>query len=82
MAKSYTTKQVADMLNIDKSTLLRWIRQKKIDDVKHRDGRNWRVWFPEDIERVKRFHEKMHNITLDIFDDSNEEDSVLREGVK
>lgn len=24
--KKYTTKQVADILNIDKSTLLRWIR--------------------------------------------------------
>ena len=62
---------------------VRWIRQKKIDDVKHRDGRNWRVWFSEDIERVKRFHEKMHNITLDIFNDSSEEESnTLKEGIK
>lgn len=82
MAKSYSTKQVADMLNIDKSTLLRWIRQVKIEDVKHRDGRNWRVWFPEDIERVKRFHEKMHNITLDIFDDSKEEEVAVSRGAK
>ncbi|MEW5947655.1 MAG: helix-turn-helix domain-containing protein [bacterium] len=71
MAESYTTKQVADILNIDKSTLLRWIRQEKVEDVKHRDGRNWRLWFPEDIERVKRYYEKVHKITLDFFEDEN-----------
>lgn len=76
MADAYSTKQVADILGIDKSTLLRWIRQGKIEDVKHRDGRNWRAWFPEDVEKVKRFHERMHNITLDIFDDAPDAGSL------
>ena len=77
MTKIYTTKQVAKMLNIDKSTLLRWIRQEKIDDVKHRDGRNWRAWLPEDIERAKRFYEKIHKITLDIFNDDIEDSAAM-----
>jgi len=73
MQEKYTTKQVADMLNIDKSTLLRWIRQSKISDVSHRDGRNWRVWLPEDIERVKSYHDKIHQLTLNLDDISDKE---------
>lgn len=69
MQNKYTTKQVADMLNIDKSTLLRWIRQNKITDVGHRDGRNWRVWLPEDVEQVKLYHEKIHQLTLNLDDE-------------
>lgn len=52
------------MLNIDKSTLLRWIRQGKIPDVTHRDGRNWRVWLPEDVTAAKEYHEMIHNLSL------------------
>ncbi|MFA6448482.1 MAG: helix-turn-helix domain-containing protein [bacterium] len=66
MRNKYTTKQVADLLNIDKSTLLRWIRQNKIPDVVHRDGRNWRVWLPEDVDRVKLYHDKIHQLTLNL----------------
>jgi excisionase family DNA binding protein len=66
MQEKFNTKQVADMLGIDKSTLLRWIRQGKIPDVIHRDGRNWRVWLPEDIERVRLYHDKIHQLTLNL----------------
>jgi excisionase family DNA binding protein len=66
MQEKYNTKQVADMLSIDKSTLLRWIRQGKIMDVSHRDGRKWRVWLPDDIERVKLYHDKIHQLTLNL----------------
>lgn len=69
--KKYNTKQVADMLNVDKSTLLRWIRQKKIGDVSHRDGRNWRVWLSEDVARAKEYHDSIHSLTLNLtFDKS------------
>ena len=74
MRNKYTTKQVADMLSIDKSTLLRWIRQNKITDVVHRDGRNWRVWLPEDVERVKLYHDKIHQLTLNL-DEEKENDA-------
>ena len=69
MRIQYTTKQVADMLSIDKSTLLRWIRQEKIPDVIHRDGRNWRVWLQEDVDRVKLYHDKIHQLTLNLDED-------------
>jgi excisionase family DNA binding protein len=73
MQEKYNTKQVADMLSIDKSTLLRWIRQGKIPDVIHRDGRNWRVWLPEDIERVRLYHDKIHQLTLNLDSKDNSE---------
>lgn len=66
MQKSYTTKQVADMLAVDKSTLLRWIRQGKIQDVVLRDGRNWRVWMAEDLEKVMEYHTKIHQLNLSL----------------
>ena len=66
MQTKYTTKQVADLIGVNKSTLLRWIRQGKISDVSHRDGRNWRVWLPEDVEEVKTYYEKIHQLTLDL----------------
>ncbi len=71
MHNKYTTKQVAVTVGVDKSTLLRWIKQKKIDDVKHRDGRNWRVWLDEDVARVKEYHDKIHQLTLNL-DSKNE----------
>jgi len=68
MQEGYTTKQVADILNIDKSTLLRWIRQGKIKDVPYRDGRNWRVWLQEDVDKIKEYHEKIHQLTLNLME--------------
>jgi excisionase family DNA binding protein len=64
--RKFSTKQVADKLNIDKSTLLRWIRQGKIQDVTHRDGRNWRVWLIEDVAAGKEYHDSIHNLTLNL----------------
>lgn len=64
--KKYSTKQVADLLKIDKSTLLRWIRQGKIKDVTHRDGRNWRVWLIEDVRAAKEYHDSIHSLMLNL----------------
>jgi excisionase family DNA binding protein len=48
----YTTKEVAGMLSISKSTLLRWIRDGLVPDVA-KDGRQWRIWTKADVERVQ-----------------------------
>jgi len=59
--KHYTTKQVADTAGIDKSTLLRWIRQGKVSDSRHRDGRGWRMWTQEEVEEIIIFNENQRN---------------------
>ncbi len=50
------TENVAKILGISKSTLLRWITCGLIYDV-NRDHRGWRIWSNEDIQRVIRFKE-------------------------
>lgn len=76
--QQYTTKEVADKLGVDKSTLLRWIRQEKIPDVSHRDGRNWRVWFQDDLERAIEYHGKIHQLSLNLTNGSeNGEDEEV-----
>lgn len=51
---AHTTREVSDMLKISKPTLLRWIREGLISEVM-KDGRGWRVWTDEDVERVRFF---------------------------
>ena len=80
MQNQYTTKQVADAVGVDKSTLLRWIRQNRIPDVSHRDGRNWRVWLPEDVEAVRNYHDKIHQLTLNLNGRDDEEELRKDEG--
>jgi excisionase family DNA binding protein len=61
---SYTTKEVADALKVSKPTLLRWIREGFIPDV-NKDGRSWRTWTEEDVEKVRKFMEMYHHSTSD-----------------
>lgn len=51
-ARTYNTEAAATELGISKSTLLRWIRDKRIRDVA-RDRNNWRVFSDKDISRIK-----------------------------
>ena len=48
--RNYSTEQAAKELGVAKSTLLRWFRQKRIEDVK-RDRNGWRVFTRADIMR-------------------------------
>lgn len=52
MTNTYTTEAAASQLGISKSTLLRWIRDKRVRDVR-RDRNNWRVFSEQDIQRIK-----------------------------
>jgi excisionase family DNA binding protein len=61
---AYTTRQVADILKISKPTLLRWIREGIIPDAV-KDGRGWRVWTDEDVEKVKLFMENYRQFKED-----------------
>lgn len=51
-AKTYSTEAAASQLGISKSTLLRWIRDQRVKDVR-RDRNNWRVFSEQDIGRIK-----------------------------
>jgi excisionase family DNA binding protein len=51
--QSYSTAQAAKKIGISKPTLLRWIREKRISDVR-RDRNKWRVFTDADIQRIKR----------------------------
>jgi len=51
--RTYGTDEAATELGISKSTLLRWIREKRFADVK-RDRNNWRVFSGEDIRRIRK----------------------------
>jgi excisionase family DNA binding protein len=51
--RTFSTHQAAKEIGISKPTLLRWIREKKIADVK-RDRNKWRVFTEADIQRIKK----------------------------
>jgi excisionase family DNA binding protein len=52
LTKTYSTEAAASQLGISKSTLLRWIRDNRVKDVR-RDRNNWRVFSDQDIKRIK-----------------------------
>ena len=51
--RTFSTVEAAKEIGISKPTLLRWIREKKIADVK-RDRNKWRVFTESDVVRIKR----------------------------
>ncbi|MGE0666889.1 MAG: helix-turn-helix domain-containing protein [Sphingomonadales bacterium] len=50
--RTFSTEAAATELGISKSTLLRWIKEKRIKDVR-RDRNNWRVFSERDIQLIK-----------------------------
>lgn len=51
--RTYSTAEAAKQVGISKPTLLRWIREKKIADVR-RDRNEWRVFTEADIQRIRK----------------------------
>lgn len=62
MKTSYSTAEVARALNVDKSTLLRWLYAGKLPEPKHETfgGVESRVWSAADLERAKVFREQRY----------------------
>jgi len=56
----FSTVEAAKRVGVSKNTLLRWLDEGLIEDVQ-RDWRGWRVWRPQDVERVKAFQEAYHS---------------------
>ena len=51
--KYYATKEACQLIGISRSTLLRWINNRMLDDASYRDRRGWRMFTKGDIKRIK-----------------------------
>ena len=46
------TAEACARASISKNTFLRWVREGTFPDVRHRGRKGWRVFTPEDVERL------------------------------
>ena len=49
----YRTTEVAEMVGISRSTLLRWLSNGILKDTFPRDRRGWRLFTPEDVRIIE-----------------------------
>lgn len=61
MKQRLTITEVAEQVGISPKTLTRWEKSGKITKVK-RDFRGWRVYSPDDIRKIKQFHEALFEL--------------------
>lgn len=52
-AETYSTEEAASKLGISKSTLLRWFKQGRIEEVR-RDRNGWRVFTGADLKAIRK----------------------------
>ena len=52
-SQTYSTEEAAEKLGISKSTILRWFRHGRIDEVR-RDRNGWRVFTPADLDAIRK----------------------------
>ena len=71
----YRTAEVCRMLDIGKSTILRWFRSGIVEDVSSRDWRGWRLFTNSDIKRICRLKDSMHSCDTS-FIDQNEKSQI------
>jgi predicted site-specific integrase-resolvase len=62
MKTSYSTAEVAKLIEVDKSTLLRWLYAGKLQEPKHETfgGVESRVWSEADLAKAKAFREQRY----------------------
>jgi hypothetical protein len=60
--KHYSTQQVADFVKIDRVTLERWIRDKKVERPKSVvvGARRFRLWSQKDVERISKVKARIY----------------------
>jgi predicted site-specific integrase-resolvase len=51
----YRTNEALQMIGISKATWFRWLKDGKVEDVRHKDVRGWRLYTEEDIERIRTY---------------------------
>ncbi len=50
----YRTSEVCQIASISRSTLIRWLRSADLDISDYRDRRSWRLFTPEDVNKLAR----------------------------
>ena len=60
--KTYSTKQVADMVSVHRVTLQTWLLAGKIEEPRRIKigGIDARIWTDRDVERVRKYKEKFY----------------------
>ena len=51
--------EALERAGISRSTLLRWIREKKVEDSKYRDSNGWRLFTEQEIDTIKQRSETL-----------------------
>ncbi len=51
----YRTNEALKIIGISKATWFRWLKEKKVEDVAHKDIRGWRLFTEEEIERIRKY---------------------------
>jgi len=59
--KYYSLIEVCRAAGISRSTLLRWMKEKSVDDTFRRDSRGWRVFNEADLKRIKKEADKIQS---------------------
>jgi hypothetical protein len=49
----YNTVEACKPAGTNRHTFLRWVRQRKFTDVKHRDRNGWRLFTCNDLRRLR-----------------------------
>lgn len=49
----YSVSEACRLAGTNRDTFLRWVKQKKITDVEHRDRNGWRLFTRDDLQRLK-----------------------------
>ena len=49
----YRTAEACRLAGISKNTFLRWTRERRFPDVRHRDRRGWRLFTEDEINKLK-----------------------------
>lgn len=63
--KTYSTNQVAKMAGVHKDTLLRWLRDRRINEP-NRNRNGWRVFYMEEAEKVIEYANGSHDMLTQV----------------
>lgn len=51
----YRTHEALRRIGISRATWFRWLKEKKVQDVRYKDVRGWRLFTDDDISRVRQY---------------------------